>query len=459
MKLRTRITAVAALVILLASAVSDGVIWMICRRALMNEAQQTALREIAVLNADFERFAMQNAGHPGDGEIAYFLKLRADDYVIALRREDILFNQTVLSPEDLYALKASDAAQSGFPTAQTDWNGHLLLIARAFAEDGVTLCRITDLSAVSRRLRQLALGMCGVLLAVGIPAVLVLWLLLRRTLHPLQTLSDSAKQIAAGAYDERAAVCGSDEIGLLAQNFNLMAEAVQEKITALAESEQRKTMFMADFSHELKTPLTAISGYAQTLRTVKLSDDDRAEALGYIYSESRRLDRLAKKMMRLMQLDRTESLQMLPVDNCALLDAVLETCQPIAAQNGVALAIAECTGSVCGDFDLLHDTLCNLTDNAVKASNAGQTVTLSAKADLLTVRDEGCGIPPEEIKNLTEPFYTVDKSRSRKSGGAGLGLAIVRQIIGLHGAEMRIESTPGKGTTVRLHFIYTPMNT
>ena len=75
------------------------------------------------------------------------------------------------------------------------------------------------------------------------------------------------------------------------------------------------------------------------------------------------------------------------------------------------------------------------------------------------MRDEGCGIPPEEIKNLTEPFYTVDKSRSRRSGGAGLGLAIVRQIIGLHGAEMEIESTPGKGTTVKLHFIDTPMYT
>ena len=105
-----------------------------------------------------------------------------------------------------------------------------------------------------------------------------------------------------------------------------------------------------------------------------------------------------------------------------------------------------------GDFDLLHDALCNLTDNAVKASRQGQTVRLSAEQDLLTVTDEGCGIPQEEIKNLTEPFYMVDKSRSRKSGGAGLGLSIVKQIVQLHGADMEIESEVGKGTQIHLRF-------
>ena len=216
---------------------------------------------------------------------------------------------------------------------------------------------------------------------------------------------------------------------------------------------------MADFSHELKTPLTAISGYAQTLRTVKLSEEDREEALGYIYTEIKRLDRLAKKMMRLMQLDSEESLQMLPVDNKQLLRAVIETCKPAAEQKGVALRTGECGGTVRGDFDLLHDAMCNLADNAIKASGPGQTVILSASDDALTVTDEGCGIPKDEIKNLTEPFYMVDKSRSRQSGGAGLGLSLVKRIAQLHGAELEIESTVGEGTTVKLHFVYTPLNT
>lgn len=459
-KLRTRITLIAWLVILLAAALSDSIIWMICRRALMNEAEQTALRQITVLQSDVQLFQMRSGTAVSDRELAFFFKQRGDDYAICLNGQTTVFNQTILTPDDLYGAEVRSTLQyMPHGCGYAEISGHPLLIAEAIGPNGLMLYHITDLSAVTRRLRLLALGMLAVLLCISLPAGILLYLLLRRTLQPLQMLSERAKHIAAGAYDERAAVSGADEIGLLAQDFNLMAEAVQAQIRALAESEQQKTMFMADFSHELKTPLTAISGYAQTLRTVKLSADDRMEALGYIYSESRRLDRLAKKMMRLMQLDRTESLQMRPIDNTELLNAVIATCQPAAKQNGVSLQISACEGSVTGDFDLLHDALCNLTENAVKASAAGQTVRLSAAADLLTVTDSGCGIPPEEIKKLTAPFYTVDKSRSRESGGAGLGLSIVAQINRLHGIEMEIESAPEHGTRINLHFVYAALNT
>ena len=452
MKLRTKITLIAALVILIAAAVSDGIIWFICRRTLMHEAEQTVYTKMLSLQTDYLEFNAQSRGILSDSEQRFFFKQRGDDYVICLDGTAEIYNQTVLTPSELLEMDTTAYTNSvAVSHGVLQISGHRLLIARGESA-GRTLYAVHDLADVIRRLRLLALGMLGVLLGVCIPAVIVLYLLLRRTMKPLGSLSDSAKQIAAGAYEERAAVSGNDEVGLLAQDFNLMANAVQEKINALAESEQRKTMFMADFSHELKTPLTAISGYAQTLRTVKLSEEDKEEALGYIYSESKRLDRLAKKMMRLMQLDRTESLQMLPVDNQKLLNAVLATCQPAARKKGITLQIEDCGGTVQGDFDLLHDALCNLTDNAVKASKQGQTVRLSAEQDLLTVTDEGCGIPQEEIKNLTEPFYMVDKSRSRQSGSAGLGLSLVKQIMQLHGANLEIESTLGKGTQIHLRF-------
>lgn len=453
MKLRTKITLIAALVILIAAAVSDGIIWYICRRTLMHEAEQTVYTQMLSLQTDYLEFYAQSHGILSDSEQRFFFKQRGDDYVICLKGAAEIFNQTILTPSDLQEMETADYANSfSVSHGVLQISGHRLLISKGNEANGVTLYAVHDLADVTRRLRLLALGMLGVLLGVCIPAVIVLYLLLRRTMKPLGSLSDSAKQIAAGAYEERAAVSGNDEVGLLAQDFNLMANAVQEKINALAESEQRKTMFMADFSHELKTPLTAISGYAQTLRTVKLSEEDKEEALGYIYSESKRLDRLAKKMMRLMQLDRTESLQMLPVDNQKLLNAVLATCQPAARKKGITLQIEDCGGTVQGDLDLLHDALCNLTDNAVKASKQGQTVRLSAEQDLLTVTDEGCGIPQEEIKNLTEPFYMVGKSRSRQSGSAGLGLSLVKQIMQLHGANLEIESTLGKGTQTHLRF-------
>ena len=453
MKLRTKITAIAALVILLAAAVGDAAIWMICRRVLLREAKQTALREITVLQTDLERLQTQNGRSLNDSELQYYFKQRGDDYAICMRMDTMLYNQTVLTAADLHSI--GDMVYGEPAVGELKIGRRPVLAAGsvlAQEHDSVRLYRVTDLAPVTRRLRLLALGMAGVLLAVGIPALLLLYLLMRRTLKPLGMLSERAKQIAAGAYDERAQASGTDEVGMLAADFNRMADAVQEKIAALTDSEQRKTMFMADFSHELKTPLTAISGYAQTLRTVKLSDDDKEEALGYIYSESRRLDRLAKKMMRLMQLDRTESLQMTEIGCAELLDAVAATCKPHAAQKGITLQIANSAGTVRGDFDLLHDALCNLTENAVKASESGQTVTLRAENGCITVQDEGCGIPQDEIKNLTEPFYMVDKSRSRSAGGAGLGLSIVRQIVTLHGAEMAIASEVGKGTAITLHF-------
>lgn len=460
MKLRTKITAIAALVILLAAAVSDSVIWMICRRSMIGEAEQTVCGQMVMLQSKYAEYQTKYKGVMSDSEQRFFFKQYGSDYVICLRGKQEIYNQTVLTPEDLLNMKISNP-QQGQPAAagELQIRRHKLLIARAEYPDYTNIFVIYDLADVTHRLRLLAIGMLGVLLGVSIPAVIVLYLLVRWTMKPLSVLSESVKQIAAGAYDERASVGGADEVGLLAVDFNKMADAVQEKIASLAESEQRKTMFMADFSHELKTPLTAISGYAQTLRTVKLSEEDREEALGYIYSESKRLDRLAKKMMRLMQLDKVEFLQMTEIDCAKLLDAVAATCKPIAEKKNIRLQITECSGSVSGDFDLLHDAFCNLTENAIKASEDGQTVALTAENRRITVKDEGCGIPADEIKNLTEPFYMVDKSRSRSEGGAGLGLSIVKQIMQLHGAEMEIESEVGVGTTVILQFVYTPLNT
>lgn len=453
MKLRTKITAIAALVILIAAAVSDSVIWMICRRALIGEAEQTVYGQMILLQSKYADYQSNYQSDISDLEQRFFFKQFGSDYVICLRGNTEIYNQTILTTADLRNMQMSKLKQDQ-PVfiGKLQIHGHSLLIAKSEKIAGLELYCVHDLANMTRRLRLLALGMFGVLLGVCAAAVIVLYLLVRRTMKPLTVLSDSAKQIAAGAYDERASVGGADEIGMLAKDFNKMADAVQEKIASLAESEQQKTMFMADFSHELKTPLTAISGYAQTLRTVKLSEDEQAEALSYIYSESKRLDRLAKKMMRLMQLDRTESLQMTEIGCKKLLDAVAATCKPIAEKKNIRLQIEKSSGSISGDFDLLHDALCNLTENAIKASAAGQTVAITAENGRITVKDEGCGIPQNEIKNLTEPFYMVDKSRSRSEGGAGLGLSIVKQIMQLHCAEMEIESEIGKGTTITLHF-------
>ena len=163
-------------------------------------------------------------------------------------------------------------------------------------------------------------------------------------------------------------------------------------------------MFMADFSHELKTPLTAISGYAQTMLKLRLSEEERVEALSYIHSESNRLDRLSRKMKRLLELDNTVQLQMEKIAVFDLFAAAVKTCQPVAKNHDIKLIVAETAAKIMGDFDLLHDALCNLIDNAMKASRDGQTVELYTRDNAIVVSDSGCGIPSEEIDRITEPF-------------------------------------------------------
>lgn len=453
MKLRTKISLIAAAVILIAAAVSDGIIWTICRRMLMRETDQNAYRRAVEISAALEHYSSSLGSSTSDSAVFYFLKSHGDAYTVCIRNEEEVYNQTVLTPEELMNAEKEPYPQPGVERFWMTKNGVRLLISHTRFLGTYDLFCVTDTGEMNAKLQKIALGMTAVLFGITIPAVLLLYVLVRRSLRPMKQLSEQAKAIAAGAYDQRAATGSNDETGQLARDFNTMAEAVEDKIAALTESEQKKTMFMADFSHELKTPLTAISGYAQTLRAVKLPDEDRDEALRYICTESARLDRLAKKMMRLLELDTRESLQFEPVSLGKLVQAAQETCQPAAEKKDVRILADAAEGTVQGDFDLLHDVLCNLIDNAVKASSEGQTVRLYGTEGDITVEDSGCGIPAAELKNITEPFYMVDKSRSRRSGGAGLGLALAAQIVRLHHAELRFDSEVGRGTRVCLHFV------
>lgn len=238
-----------------------------------------------------------------------------------------------------------------------------------------------------------------------------------------------------------------------------MAEAVELHMQQLEESEKRKTLFMGNLTHELKTPMTAISGYAQMLLTMKLDAQQQEEALGYIYSECQRLERLSRKMMRLLELD--DEIPILLQEKAAadLFEAVRKSSEILGKEKQITLLFKENGEHFKMDFDLMQDVLLNLIDNSIKASEAGSKIVVSAEGDCLIVEDFGKGIPKEEQEHIFEPFYMVDKSRSRKSGGAGLGLALTALIARLHQIEIHIESEVGKGTKIILQFVYNTMNT
>lgn len=267
----------------------------------------------------------------------------------------------------------------------------------------------------------------------------------RRMTRPLRTLTTASAEIADGDYARRTGLHTGDEIETLSSSFDKMADAVQEKITALQADVRQREDFMGAFAHELKTPMTSIIGYADMLRTIQASPAQQYEAAGAIYHEGRRLEALSGKLLALLGLGE-ETITLQPTALAALWPRLQAACP------GVPLQLPACDAAVQADADLLLDLLCNLVGNAVKASEPGQPVEVRAADNgdtvTLTVADHGCGIPQSEISRVTEPFYMVDKSRARKQGGSGLGLALCKRIAEVHGSDLHIESTPGEGTRV-----------
>ena len=270
--------------------------------------------------------------------------------------------------------------------------------------------------------------------------------------RPLQKLSQVSKQIADGDYSVRVSVNTKDEIGELSINFNYMTEQLVEKLMKLDQLLKNQEEFMGSLAHELKTPMTSILGYADTLLTVRLQRQQQERALSYISSECRRLSRLSVKMLELTGLYETGEARFAPTENSV--KSFLEDSRQLnlcrLKEKNICLELQCEPADLKKNFDkdLLLSLVNNFIDNAVKASADNSKLILAATAGKLMVQDFGKGIPAEDLDKVTEAFYMVDKSRSRANGSVGLGLALCKKIADIHGFQLKIESEIGKGTCV-----------
>lgn len=270
---------------------------------------------------------------------------------------------------------------------------------------------------------------------------------------PIRKLSRSTRSMAGGQYSRRVKVHSRDELGQLAEDFNHMADTLEAKIRELAEAAQRQRDFTASFAHELKTPLTSVIGYADTLRSRNLPREQQLQAASYIFSEGKRLEAMSFSLLDLFALERSEP-QMSVVQAQALARSVEESIGYVMAQGQITLHISVEAGSFRGEGNLLKTMLYNLLDNARKASAAGGTVELLGRTGpegyTFVITDHGRGIPQEALNRIMEPFYMVDKSRARAQGGAGLGLALCQRIAEAHHAALHFESQEQVGTQVSI---------
>ena len=270
---------------------------------------------------------------------------------------------------------------------------------------------------------------------------------------PLEKLSSLAQHISHGDYSARLHIHSGDEIEALANDFNNMADTIEDNISELHFSMEKQEQFMGSFAHELKTPMTSIIGYADLLRSQNMSEDETNEAANYIFSEGKRLESLSLKLLDLLVVKNQETI-LTPTDPSLAIQNVINVMKPELAKEHIKLKSSCRNGCCMMDIDLFQSLIINIIDNARKAIDDKGLIHVAGTVRddnyVIIIKDNGRGMPPEEITRISEAFYRIDKSRSRAQGGAGLGLAICSKIAEIHQAKIKYKSAVGRGTVVTI---------
>ena len=459
MKLRHKIGLLAGAVLLFVLFVCAGVLLLYARRTILILAEDQARDKQSALAASFSSMARyyavpQDSDAARESLIRYCFAQFADQEGVLMRGSETLCSSVAVDPS-LYAVPDRENDRTAVYRGQVD--GRQLLIVSSFEwvqtdTYYVGLVRdITDVYDAMGRLTRLFLLVCaaGVLVGMGL-----LFAAVKKSTAPLSRLTAATREIAAGAYDKRVNVSGRDEVSDLGRSFNQMAEAVERRIADLTEQNERQRLFIGGVSHEFKTPLAAVRLHGDLLQSAKLSEAERAGSLQHIRRAGAYMTRMTQSLMELLLLG--QAIETEDTDPAALLDAVQSAARDSLHARGVTL-IVECTAAVPLPLHatLMTSLLLNLVENAARSydpEDEPKTVTLRAHDRCFEVSDQGRGIPADAQKRIFEPFYRVDKSRSRKQGGSGLGLALVKAIADAHGATLSLQSTPGQGTTFRVQF-------
>ena len=261
----------------------------------------------------------------------------------------------------------------------------------------------------------------------------------------LNSLQSAIRGVREGAYNRRAVLSGHDEFTQIAGEFNDLVDRLQE-------TEGARRQFVSDASHELKTPLAAIRLLTDSILQNEGIDSATAmEFVSDIGQEADRLSRISEDLLRLTRLDSGEIEEAELIEVSPVLDRVLRMLRPVAAEKGVELLAVSIPGTrVLAAKGDLHQILYNLAENAIKYNRPGGYVRINSEpgedCTVLTVEDNGIGIPAEDLSNVFKRFYRVDKARSRAAGGTGLGLSIVSDTVSRRGGAIRAENVEGGGT-------------
>ncbi|MDQ0157602.1 sensor histidine kinase [Robertmurraya andreesenii] len=430
----------------------------------INQAEERSLGEhyfiVSALVKDFS--AVESRGKDIQGSISSLLQpysylsgdkkaglalYRDNQLVYSNKDADIMLNNSLESPEDGNRLVTVRKVNN---KTYITVSGKLPI-----PYDSYTLVYHFDITEAIGKWNQLKniLFLVGFTLSVFMACGLLL--VLNLIFKPLQQISQISRNIANGEYETRLPVQGHDDLAEMAQSFNHMAEEIQRQMTELKDVADKKQQFVDNFAHELRTPLTAIYGYAEYMQKAVLSEDDRLLALEFIMSESRRLQMMSSQLLEMANLQNNQ-IYCKELKISCLFETVKKTLYGRLAGKDIQIKFRSEVETIMGDASLLQSLIVNLVDNSIMACGKnGHIVVIAAMENgmkTISVKDNGKGMPAEVLSQITEPFYRGDRSRNRSDGGAGLGLAICKQIALSHGADLSFTSSSGKGTVAKVIF-------
>lgn len=348
-----------------------------------------------------------------------------------------------MSADIVQALKTGKGSSVDF----SDGMHHLSLLL----SDGTVLRMSSQQQSVFSLTLQMFTPMVVLIFTAVILSALVASRIARSATEPLN-------KIDLERPDERDV---DDELKPLIRRVAEQNRRIQSQLRELSEEHDRQDRlrreFTANVSHELKTPLTSISGFAELIRDGMVRPEDVRPFAGRIYDETQRLISLVGDILKLSRLEENSGMPELePVSLYERAQSVLRQLEPLAQRNSVTMTLEGTAGELSAIPRIVEEMVYNLCDNALKYNRAGGNVAVTVTEDetqaAITVRDTGIGIPEEDVPRIFERFYRVDKSHSREIGGTGLGLSIVKHGAQNHGAEISVESRLGEGTAITVIF-------
>ena len=289
----------------------------------------------------------------------------------------------------------------------------------------------------------------------------------RKLTKPISMLSKKTASVAKGQLSERMDYSSGDEVGELVTNFNLMAKNLEKNFREIEDAAYRQKQFVGNFTHEIKTPLTTMIGHADLLRSKVMTEEQIFASSSFIFSEGKRLESLSRKLL-MLAFENDEELERKPVEMKMFLT---QLCTPLYADERyeqIKFDLKIEKNIIPIDKDLMQTVILNLIDNARKSftvmseekeskkigkppTKRNQIVVSGYKQEnqyFICIKDNGIGIPEEDLRHIMEPFYMVDRSRSRELGGSGLGLALCNKIVEKHHGKITFKSKLTMGTQV-----------